>query len=128
FAAYRSDQPLNVPVLPRRAWRRRAISDLHCANAVSIGWTISSVAVTNQVTRSFVPGEGVGNLTRDPFCSRIARHANGHQSPSGVAKNYQAIEQLERDRSHHEQIDGRNPSGVIAQECLPTLGKVDPDA
>jgi hypothetical protein len=75
------------------------------------------------VARSFVPGEGVGNLTCDPFCSRIARHANGHQAPSGVPKNYQAIEQLERDRSHHEQIDGRNPSGVIAQECLPTLGR-----
>ena len=62
FATYRSDQPFNVAVLPRRAWRRRPISDPHCANAASIGWTISSVAVANQVTRSFVPGEGVGNL------------------------------------------------------------------
>jgi len=27
------------------------------------------------------------NLTCNPFCSRIARHANGHHAPSGVAKN-----------------------------------------
>lgn len=48
FATNRSDEPLDMAVLLRRAWRRGAISDPHCANAASIGWTISSVAVTNQ--------------------------------------------------------------------------------
>ena len=33
FATDRSNEPFNVPVLPRRAWRRGAISDPHCANA-----------------------------------------------------------------------------------------------
>ena len=27
FAAYRPDEALNVPILPRRVWRRKAISD-----------------------------------------------------------------------------------------------------
>jgi hypothetical protein len=48
-----------VAVLPRRAWRRWPISDPHCANAAGMGWTISSVTVTDQVMRSFVPGKGV---------------------------------------------------------------------
>jgi hypothetical protein len=41
---------------------------------------------------------------------------------AGMTKNDQAIEQLERDSTNHEQIDGRDPGGMIAQECLPTLG------
>src|SRR5271168_5106081 len=84
FPTYRSDEPLNVPVLPRRAWRRRAISDPHCANAVSIGRTISSVAVANQMTRRFVPGKGISHLTGDPLGGRIVRHTDADQSPSGV--------------------------------------------
>src|ERR1035437_7533245 len=122
FAANRTDQPLNVPVLPRRAWRRRAISDPHCANASGVRWTERAVAVANQMTRRFVPGKGIDHLSRDPLGGRVVRHADAHQSPSGVAKNYQAIEQLERDSANHEQIDRRDPRGVIAQECFPTLG------
>jgi len=29
FATYRSDEPLNVAVMPRRAWRRGVIADSH---------------------------------------------------------------------------------------------------
>jgi hypothetical protein len=39
-----------------------------------------------------------------------------------MAKNYQAIEQIERDRPNHEQIQRGNAVNVIAQESLPTLG------
>ena len=46
---------------------------------------------------------------------------DGNQMPSGVTKNHQAIEQLERDRSHHEKIDRSDAGGVIAQERSPTL-------
>ena len=42
--------------------------------------------------------------------------------PAGVAKDYQAVEQLEGDSTNYKEIDGRDPGGVIAQECLPTLG------
>jgi hypothetical protein len=31
----------------------------------------------------------------------------------GVPKNYQAAEQLEGASTNHEQIDGRDPSGMI---------------
>jgi hypothetical protein len=41
-------------------------------------------------------------------------------SRARVAENYQTIEQLEGDSANHEQVDGGDPSGVIAQECLPT--------
>jgi len=46
-----------------------------------------------------------------------------------VAKDYQAIEQLKRDRAYDEQIQRSDASGMIAQESLPTLGRwsVAPD-
>ena len=62
FATDRSDEALNVAVLPRRAWRRRVISDPHCTNAAGVRWTECAVAVANQVTRRFVPGKGIAPL------------------------------------------------------------------
>jgi hypothetical protein len=38
-----------------------------------------------------------------------------------MAKDDQVIEQLEGDGPNHEKIDGRDSSGMVAEECLPTL-------
>src|SRR6266581_4843170 len=38
FTTYRSDESLNVAVLPRRAWRGRVIPDPYCTNRPSPGW------------------------------------------------------------------------------------------
>src|ERR1700719_764269 len=122
FATYRSDEPFDVAVLPRRARCGRVISDPHGTNAAGVRWTECAGAVANQVTRRFVAGKGIVHLARDPLSGRIFRHPDAHQSPPGVTKNDQAIEQLERDSTNHEQIDGRDPSGMVAQECLPTRG------
>src|ERR1019366_1793626 len=86
FATHRSDEPLNVAVLPRRAWCGRMIADPHCTNAAGVRWTKCAVAVANQVTRRFVPGKRASHLNRDPLGGRIVRHSDAHQSPSGVAK------------------------------------------
>src|SRR5271170_3568027 len=87
-----------------------------------VSWTESAVAVANQVPRRFVPGKGVRHLTCNPLGRRVARHAKANQSSSRVPKNDQAVEQLERDRSHYEKIKRSNAGSVVAQECLPTLG------
>jgi hypothetical protein len=34
FVRDRADEPLNVPVLPQRAWRGRVIATPYCANAM----------------------------------------------------------------------------------------------
>src|SRR6266478_8398373 len=57
FATDRSNEPLNVAILPRRAWSGRVISDPHCTNAAGIRRTECAVRVANQVTRRFVPGK-----------------------------------------------------------------------
>src|ERR1700730_8281578 len=87
FATYRSDEPLNVAVLPRRAWRSGVMPNPDGTLAVDVRRAECAVAVANQVMRRFVPGKRVSHLTCDPLGGRIVRHADAHQSPSGVAKN-----------------------------------------
>jgi len=89
---------------PRRTRCDRAIADPHRTNAAGVHWTESAVAVAKQVTRRFVPGKRVGHLAGDPLGGPVVRHADAHQSSAGVTKNDQAVEQLERDRPNHEQI------------------------
>src|SRR6266478_1083806 len=71
FAADGSDEPLNVAVLPRRAWCGRVISDPHRTNATGVRRTERAIAVANQVTRRFVPWKRVRHLTCDPLGGRL---------------------------------------------------------
>jgi hypothetical protein len=59
-------------------------------------------------------------VTCNPLGSRIARHADANRSSSRVPKNDQAVEQLERDRSHLEEIK-RSDAGDIKAVILKTL-------
>src|ERR1700681_3703969 len=74
FAPNRSDDALDVAVLPWRAWRGRMITDPHRTNAMGIGWAEGTVAVAKQMTRRFIPRKGVSNLSSDPLGGRIVRH------------------------------------------------------
>src|ERR1700730_9954375 len=81
------------------------------------------------MTWRFIPGESVCHLPGDPLGSRIGSDADRDSPPAGVTQDHQAVEQLERDGAHHEQIQRSDACGVIAQESLPTLGRwsVAPD-
>jgi hypothetical protein len=70
-ATDRSDEPLNMPVLPRRARYGRVIADSHCMSAANVRWTECRVAVAKQVTWHFIPGKGFDHLTSDPLGGRI---------------------------------------------------------
>ena len=72
------------------------ITDAHCSNAMGVSWAEGPVAVANQMTWRFIPGEGVSHLPSDPLGSWIGSDADRDQLPSRVAKNDQAVEQLER--------------------------------
>jgi len=100
------------------------IADPHCANAGGVGVAEGAIIVAKQMTWSFVPWKGVSDLPSDPLGSRIVRHADAHQPPASVMPDHQAIEQLERDGAGHEQIQRSDAGGMIAQESLPTVGRV----
>jgi len=71
FASSRTDQPFDVSILPGRTRRDWMIADAHRTNAPSVGRPERAIAVAEQMTRRFAPGEGFGHLTRDPLCRWI---------------------------------------------------------
>jgi len=76
FATDRSDEPLNVAVLPRRARCGRVIPDPHCPNAMGVGWTECSVTIAKQMTWRFVSRKGVSHLPSDPLGTWIGSDAD----------------------------------------------------
>src|SRR5215203_3218301 len=65
LAPDRSDQSFGKAVLPRRGWRRRFVPDAHGAHSSCNDGAIDPIPITNQVARSLVPGECLGELARD---------------------------------------------------------------
>ena len=66
----------------------------------------------------FVPGKGFSYLTGDPLGRRIGGHADPNKFPSQMTDDHEAIEQLERDGAHDQQIDGRDAGGVVARNVF----------
>jgi hypothetical protein len=71
LASDRSNQPCNVTVLPRRAGRDRPISNTHASQPARDRSAMGGVAVTDEITRSLIPRECVGDLSGDPLGGRI---------------------------------------------------------
>jgi hypothetical protein len=69
----------------------------------------------------FVPRKGFGYLPRDPLSDRIGSDTDCGKPSASVMENHQAAEELERDRPHDEQVDGRDALCVITEKRLPAL-------
>ena len=75
----------------------------------------------NEVSRRMVPWESLGDLARDPFRSRVCRHAKRHQNSSSMPYDDKTIEDSERDRWKHKKVDRRDAVGMVAQKRAPAL-------
>lgn len=64
FATDRSDQPLDVTGLPRRARRGRMIAYPDRTNAAAVSRTEYPVALAYQVLRGLIPREGISDLDK----------------------------------------------------------------
>ncbi len=103
------------------------VTDTHCPDAAGIGWAEGATTVAKQVTRRFIPGEGVSDLACGLLVCRIGSHSNRDESPAGVTQNHQAIEQLARDRPHHEQIQ-QSDGALTPQEMRKATHSFDSKA
>jgi hypothetical protein len=84
LASDRSDQPFNMTVLPRRAWRDRPVSNAHGAQSACDRDTIGGVTVStvsDEVAWRLAPRECFGDLSDDPLGGRTRRHI-GPDEPS----------------------------------------------
>ena len=74
LAPDRSDQPFNMTVLPRRAWRDRPIPDAHGSQPACDRNTVGGVTIADEIAWRLVPWEGFGDLSGDPFGGRMCGH------------------------------------------------------
>ena len=119
LASDRSDQPFNMTVLPRRAWRDRPVSNAHGSQPACDRGTIGRVTVSDEIARCFVPRECFGDLPGDPLGGRICGDI-GPDEPSPLqTQDDQPVQKFEPDRRNDEQIDGGDVGGVVAQEGSP---------
>src|SRR5271169_2495999 len=107
----RADQPFNMTVLPRRAWRDRPIANAHDPQPPGDRGAIRGVAVTDEVARCLIPWECFGDLPGDPLGGWICCHI-GPDEPSPLqTQDDQPVEQFEPDRRNDERTDRRRLCG-----------------
>src|SRR6266545_3114239 len=70
----RSDEPLRISVLPWRSCRDRSIPYAHCSKTPDERIAISAIPIANDISRRFSPAAGFGQLTRNPFGTRMCGH------------------------------------------------------
>jgi hypothetical protein len=113
----RADQALGVAVLPRRTWRRRMVPNAERADAANEGFTVATVAVTDQKMRDLPPTRCLSQLVGNPFCGGVGGDAEPQDLSAAKTHDQQPVEKPERGGRHHEQVDRRNPVCMIAEEC-----------
>ena len=117
----RTDKPLDMPILPRRARRDRPIANAHRAQAAPDNGAVTSVTVTDEMQRFIVPRKGLGDLVRDPFGCWVRRDIGPDETSSAKTQDHEPVQEIEADGWYDEQIDGGNVRGMIAQERRPCL-------
>src|SRR3977135_1050097 len=70
FAADRADDALDIGILPWRSRRGDDLLDRHRLDTIAEGLPIRSVSISQQKARRGVPGEGLGDLARQPALCR----------------------------------------------------------
>jgi len=81
----RADQSFDVAVLPWRARRGRSVADAHGLESPRDDGAVGCIAITDKVSRCFIPRECLGDLPRDPLGGRICGDVGPYQpSPSEV--------------------------------------------
>src|SRR6516225_2103245 len=91
FPADRTDQPFCISVLPRRARRRRTISNTDGPNSTYENFAVCAIAVPDQVTRDLLPATSLSELVGDPFGRRMRRDAKPEDLPPAMAHDQQSI-------------------------------------
>ena len=84
FPSDRSDQALNISVLPRRTRCSWSIPNSHGVQPLLEDLAKGAVTIANKMARRPVPGKGFGDLMRKPFCRRMRGHADMDQLSSSV--------------------------------------------
>ena len=70
----RADEPFRVPILPRRARRRRSIPDSQRPNPAGRYFAVDCITIPKEISRRFLPADDLRELIGDPLRSRMCGH------------------------------------------------------
>ena len=121
FPANRSDDPLDVRILPGRLGRDRDFVDAQPLDAFAEVVAVDAVAVSDHVSRGFVEGEGLDDLLSRPPGRGIRGDVEVDHAATIVAEDDKAVEHAERGRRHGEEVDGDQVGDMVLQKRPPSL-------
>ena len=88
----RSDDALDIGVLPRRSWRRRYFDDIHRRQTIAEYCSAGCVAIADQVSRRGVPRERLHELMPKPSRRRMGGNVEvNHLAPIPFALEYRNL-------------------------------------
>lgn len=87
FPSDRSDQPLNIGVLPWRTWCRGTIPDPHSSDTSPEHLSVSAIAITDEESGRRVPRKGLGDLPSDPVCRWVGSDRDMNQPAPVMAQD-----------------------------------------
>ena len=79
LAPDRSDQPFGKAILPRRGRCGRLVPDAHGAQSVRDDGAIDGIPITDEVARSLIPRERLGQSPCNPLRRRMACYIDPDQ-------------------------------------------------
>src|SRR5215813_10256329 len=118
-AANTPNKPLDVRILPRTPGGDHDLLDPHMPHPLPKGGAIGAVPIAQQISRCFVPWEGVYYLLGRPLRGRVFRNIEMDDSSPFMRQDHQDKEYLVCHSRHHKEIHGDQVLDVVIQECLP---------
>ena len=91
----RTDKPFTISVLPWRPWRGRTIPNAHRPKSSDDNIAIGAVSVANDVSRRFLPAKCFGELTSDPFGTRMCGRSNPQDFATTMVQNQESVQESE---------------------------------
>jgi len=117
----RSDDALNIGVLPRRSWRRRQVDGAHRFQPIAEDRSIGCVAISDQVSRRGFPRERLHKLLRQPGRRRMGGDVEVNHLAPFMAQHDECIEQSKGSGRDDEQIDRGETVRMVGEEGPPGL-------
>ena len=116
FPPDRSDDALDIGVLPRRSWRRRHLDDAHRLQPIAEDRPIGRVAVANQVSRRGFPRKRFHKLLPEPGRRRMRRDVEVNHPAPLMARHDEGMEHSKGSGRDDEQIDRGESVRMVGEE------------
>ena len=117
FAAKGTDQPLDIGVLPRAAWRSKNFVNAHPLGGLRRLVPVYSIAVTEQIPWGSIPREGFEKLRRSPFLSGKGSDGEMKRTSAIMVEDQEDEEDLEGHRWDEEEVYGDEVLGMVLRKA-----------